>query len=197
MCCLTLEPSLLESSTAIRCCCCAACFTTFSELLCPCSKFWQWQLGWLLFITGNIINFVSFGEQRAVLAAMPAAVLPECSQGCPAAGYAAQSLLAAIGSVQFVSNLVFAATVLKDTIPPRIVFATALIVAGDLLLVVFGSKESPEFTAWELAALYRAPGMVLYMSLAFGFGGFTHLAAPPSGHHDDAMCTMAAEHHAG
>eukprot|EP00891_Asterochloris_glomerata_P008946 jgi/Astpho2/8946/e_gw1.00133.129.1_t len=106
-------------------------------------KFWQWRLGWLLFITGNIINFVSFG-------------------------YAAQSLLAAIGSVQFVSNLVFAATVLKDTIPPRIVFATALIVAGDLLLVVFGSKESPEFTAWELAALYRAPGMVLYMSLAFG-----------------------------
>ena len=126
---------------------------------------------------------MSFGEQRAVLPALPAAVLPGCSQGCPAAGYAAQSLLAAIGSVQFVSNLVFAATVLKDTIPARIVLATALIVAGNLLLVVFGSKESPDFTARELAALYRTPGMVLYMSLAFGFGRFTHIAATPSGHH--------------
>ena len=119
------------------------------------------------------------------------------SHSFPAAGYAAQSLLAAIGSVQFVSNLVFAATVLKDTIPPRIVFATALIVAGDLVLVVFGSKESPEFTARELAALYRAPGMVLYMSLAFGFGGLAHITATPSGHHVDARCTMAAQRRAG
>ena len=132
-----------------------------------------------------------------MLAALPAAVLPGCSQGCTAAGYAAQSLLAAIGSVQFVSNLVFAATVLKDTIPPRIVFATALIVGGDLLLVVYGSKKRAEFTAQELAALYQSPGMVLYMSLAFGFGGFTYLAATPSGHHADATCTMVAQHHAG
>jgi hypothetical protein len=35
---------------------------------------------------------------------------------CPIAGYAAQSLLAAIGCVQFVSNVLFASFVLKEKV---------------------------------------------------------------------------------
>lgn len=38
---------------------------------------------------------------------------------CVCAGYAAQSLLAAIGCVQFVSNVVFAKLVLKEQVRAR------------------------------------------------------------------------------
>lgn len=43
-------------------------------------------------------------------------VLNNCMCPAPAAGYAAQSLLAAIGCVQFVSNVIFASWVLKEQV---------------------------------------------------------------------------------
>lgn len=120
------------------------------------------------------------------------------------AGYAAQSLLAAIGCVQFVSNVVFAALVLKEKVrpgvvvqqqqpttttcacmvlaalqphpPPRpaaaraqvsrgVLAATALIVAGCVLLVSGGSHASEKFTYKELLRLYGQPAYVAYMCL--------------------------------
>ena len=72
----------------------------------PARSFREWQAGIALFAGGNVFNFVSFG-------------------------FAAQSLLAALGSVQFVSNVVFARLVLKEAITWRVLCATALIVTGE------------------------------------------------------------------
>eukprot|EP00955_Chlamydomonas_euryale_P039037 351281-Chlamydomonas_euryale.AAC.12 len=56
-------------------------------------KFRAWQIGMAVFIIGNVLNFASFA-------------------------FAAQSLLAALGSVQFVANVVFASLVLKEKPSP-------------------------------------------------------------------------------
>lgn len=72
-----------------------------------------------------------------------------------APGYAAQSLLSAIGCVQFVSNVLFATLVLKERATKGVAAATALIVAGCALLVSFGDHSSRVYTARELAGLYR------------------------------------------
>jgi hypothetical protein len=61
-----------------------------------------WLLGFLLFTVGNVLNFVSFG-------------------------FAAQSLLAALGAVQFVSNVFFARFLLKEPITWKVVAATIVI----------------------------------------------------------------------
>jgi len=94
------------------------------------STFREWQLGIGLFAGGNILNFVSFG-------------------------FAAQSLLAALGSIQFVSNVVFARFVLREVITPRVLGATALIVVGCILLVSFGNHQSDLLTTSQLMANYR------------------------------------------
>lgn len=57
----------------------------------PIRVFREWQIGVVVFIIGNLANFISFG-------------------------FAAQSLLAALGSVQFVSNVAFASIVLKEKV---------------------------------------------------------------------------------
>lgn len=54
-------------------------------------RFRSWQLGVVLFGLGNVANFVSFG-------------------------FAAQSLLAALGSIQFVSNVLFGWLVLHEQV---------------------------------------------------------------------------------
>lgn len=77
------------------------------------------------------------------------------------AGYTAQSLLAALGAVQFISNLVFAACVLRQAVPMHALAATLLIVAGNTVLAVFGDHDDvPKYSAADLVALYRHPYMV-------------------------------------
>ena len=85
----------------------------------PARSFREWQAGIALFALGNVFNFVSFG-------------------------FAAQSLLAALGSVQFVSNVVFARLVLKEAVTWRVLCATALIVTGESKQVPFSFKERGE-----------------------------------------------------
>jgi drug/metabolite transporter (DMT)-like permease len=87
-------------------------------------------VGIALFAGGNILNFVSFG-------------------------FAAQSLLAALGSVQFLSNVVFARFVLHEAITPRVLCATALIIVGCILLVSFGNHQSELLTAAQLMNNYK------------------------------------------
>lgn len=61
-----------------------------------------WLLGFVFFTGGNALNFVSFG-------------------------FAAQSLLAALGAVQFVSNVIFARFLLKEPMTWRVIGATVVI----------------------------------------------------------------------
>jgi uncharacterized membrane protein len=91
-----------------------------------------WSAGVATFVCGNIINFISFS-------------------------FAAQSLLAALGSVQFVSNVLFSVTLLRERVTSRTLLATSLIVFGNFFIVGNSSKTSRSWTADELLELYSTP----------------------------------------
>ncbi|GAB4847390.1 hypothetical protein Ancab_026448 [Ancistrocladus abbreviatus] len=103
----------------------------------PIIHFQTWRVGILFFAFGNCLNFVSFG-------------------------YAAQSLLAALGSVQFVSNIAFAYFVLNKRVTVKVLVATAFIVLGNIFLVAFGNHQSPVYTPEELAEKYGNMAFLLY-----------------------------------
>ncbi|KIY99135.1 hypothetical protein MNEG_8826 [Monoraphidium neglectum] len=107
----------------------------------PISRFREWQFGVAAFTVGNVANFLSFG-------------------------YAAQSLLSAIGCVQFVSNVIFASLVLKEKVTRSVLAATACIVAGCVLLVSFGDHSSSVFTAKDLLRFYAEPVYISYLSVS-------------------------------
>ena len=60
--------------------------------------------------------------------------------------------------------------VLKEKVPPRCMLATFFIVVGNIVLVVFGNKDSPKYSVTELAGLYRKDGMAAYMAMAYAGG---------------------------
>ncbi|KAL8544229.1 hypothetical protein ACS0TY_004678 [Phlomoides rotata] len=103
----------------------------------PIVYFQTWRIGITFFILGNCLNFVSFG-------------------------YAAQSLLAALGSVQFVSNIAFAYFVLNKTVSVKVLIATAFIVLGNIFLVAFGNHQSPVYTPEQLAEKYSNTTFLIY-----------------------------------
>ncbi|KAA8548310.1 hypothetical protein F0562_004739 [Nyssa sinensis] len=103
----------------------------------PIIYFQAWRVGILFFAFGNCLNFISFG-------------------------YAAQSLLAALGSVQFVSNIAFSYFVLNKTVTVRVLVATAFIVLGNIFLVAFGNHQSPVYTPEQLAEKYSNITFLLY-----------------------------------
>ncbi|GER46833.1 hypothetical protein STAS_23871 [Striga asiatica] len=103
----------------------------------PIIYFHTWRIGILFFVFGNCLNFISFG-------------------------YAAQSLLAALGSVQFVSNIAFAFFVLNKTVTVKVLVATAFIVLGNVFLVAFGNHQSPVYTTEQLAEKYGNTTFLAY-----------------------------------
>ncbi|XP_030450476.2 probable magnesium transporter NIPA8 isoform X2 [Syzygium oleosum] len=103
----------------------------------PIIHFHTWRVGILFFFLGNCLNFISFG-------------------------YAAQSLLAALGSVQFVSNIAFAYFVLNKMVTVKVLVATAFIVLGNIFLVAFGNHQSPVYTPEQLAEKYSNITFLFY-----------------------------------
>lgn len=106
-------------------------------ILKPIIHFQTWRVGILFFALGNCLNFISFG-------------------------YAAQSLLAALGSVQFVSNIAFAYFVLSKTVTVKVMVATAFIVLGNIFLVSFGNHQSPVYTPEQLTEKFSNLVFLLY-----------------------------------
>ena len=88
-----------------------------------------WRLGLIMFIIGSIINFCSFA-------------------------FAAQSLLACLGSVQFISNVFFARIILKERPSVHTYIATGVIVIGIIITVIFSNHKSETYTSKELISLY-------------------------------------------
>eukprot|EP00300_Choanocystis_sp_HF-7_P013179 c18188_g1_i2.p1 GENE.c18188_g1_i2~~c18188_g1_i2.p1 ORF type:complete len:382 (+),score=54.26 c18188_g1_i2:47-1192(+) len=88
-----------------------------------------WTVGVGIFISGNVLNFISFS-------------------------FAAQSLLAALGSVQFISNIIFGYFLLKARITPFIIVGTVVIVLGNICIVRSASRASRSWSADELLELY-------------------------------------------
>ena len=76
------------------------------------------KAGGLLFVIGTVLTFLSFA-------------------------YAAQSLLAGVSAVQFVTNLIFAHFLLKESFNRYNISGTAVIVAGIVLLVFSSVKSAP------------------------------------------------------
>ncbi|GLI71133.1 hypothetical protein VaNZ11_016220, partial [Volvox africanus] len=113
----------------------------------PIRKFKTWLIGIIIFITGNILNFVSFA-------------------------FAAQSLLAALGSLQLVCNVFFAYFVNHEAVTKLIILSTCCIIGGCVLLVVFGNQSSETYTVDQLIHFYTLPAYVVYlvMMAVFVFG---------------------------
>jgi len=100
-------------------------------------------IGTVIFVVANLLSFVSFA-------------------------FAAQSLIASLDSVQFVSNVVFAKYVHKETITYRMLFATLSIVAGNILVVIFSDRAAHSYTSDNLIDLYVTnTAYQAYLCLAF------------------------------
>ena len=116
---------------------------------------WMKRIGSLLFITGGVLNFVSMG-------------------------FAAQSLLASLGSVQFVTNVVFGKFVLGELVTARTWLATVVIMSGNLMIVFNSNRASVEFTANQLFwaytkdyKYYMAAAAASLIVIQFGYIRFT------------------------
>lgn len=151
-----------------------------------CRKYREWQCGVGLFAIGNVLNFVSFGMLLAMRLQQQYQGFQVCvrtESRSLRAGFAAQSLLAALGSIQFVSNVIFAWFVLHERVrvyaghcqcsclchttcvtctgmyhvqaDRRVIIATAMIVVGCIVLVVFGNHQSAPLTTQELLRLFK------------------------------------------
>lgn len=77
--------------------------------------------------------------------------------------FAAQSLLAALGSIQFVTNIFFAAAINKEPITTRAIVATCIIIIGNVFIVIFGSKSTENYNLDELKSLALEPLFLGYM----------------------------------
>jgi len=104
------------------------------------------QYGIVLFSLGSLINFISFA-------------------------YASQTALAALGGVQFVSNLGCGYFILKEEVTLRHIVAVLILVSGVIVSVCNASKESSGMLdAREIISLYDSNYISLLGTLAVTIG---------------------------
>jgi magnesium transporter len=89
-----------------------------------------WLVGTCIFVGGSLMTFVAFG-------------------------FDAQSLLASLESVQFVSNIVFAKLVHKEEVTWTMILATLGIVGGNTLVVLFSEHGASSYTGNDIFAIWR------------------------------------------
>jgi len=82
---------------------------------------WYWIVGTAIFISGAFLNFASFG-------------------------FAPQSTLASLGSIQFVCNILFGKLLLKKVITWKMFLGLLLAVGGTVLAVMFASRDAAEIS---------------------------------------------------
>jgi hypothetical protein len=104
----------------------------------------SWRTGGkLIFVFGNLFTFASFG-------------------------FGAQSLLAALESFQFFTNLFFVKFVHHQEITSRMMIATALILAGNVLVVIFAEHSAVLYTSDEMIEIYKTNNVYHgYLVVAF------------------------------
>lgn len=108
-----------------------------------------WYIGVALMVLGGITVFASLG-------------------------FAPQSLLAPLGSIQFVSNVFLGRFLLKERVTMRVVVATALLMLGSALSVAFGDHEHQEYNLDKLKHLYT-PGYLAYLACLAVLCGALHV----------------------
>ena len=103
----------------------------------------------MFFVAGNIINFGSFA-------------------------FGSQAVVASLDSIQFVSNVAFAKFFHKEAITRRIILATASIVIGNLMVVLFAELGVTLFNSQDMIDLYKTNHMYHgYLALALCLWAFT------------------------
>jgi hypothetical protein len=98
-----------------------------------------WIIGTFIFLTGSALNFVSYG-------------------------LAAQSVLASLEAIQFVTNLVYSKFLLHVRILPRMMGGTVLICGGTVLVVAFGNDKNELLSFDDLLKKYRNPLFLSYLA---------------------------------
>ncbi|KAJ1428559.1 magnesium transporter NIPA-domain-containing protein [Ochromonadaceae sp. CCMP2298] len=100
-------------------------------------------IGRLTFVIGNLVSFASFA-------------------------FGAQSLIASLDSVQFVSNVIFGWWVHNEPVTANVLGATAAILGGNIMVVIFGNRDAQELTSTDLINLYKNNNVYhAYLALAF------------------------------
>ena len=97
-----------------------------------------WIFGTVVFVSGSLLNFASYA-------------------------FAAQSMLASLESIQFVTNLIFGKFMLKAHVTRRMIIGTVLTVVGTIVAVQFSSKTTLTLTTAEMIQLYRNPAYIIYL----------------------------------
>lgn len=103
-----------------------------------------WIVGTGIFFSGSLINFVSYA-------------------------FAAQSMLASLESIQFVTNLLFGKFMLGARVTKTMSIGTVLTVTGTVLAVQFSSKKTLELKTDEMKELYSNPAYIIYLALMVAF----------------------------
>ena len=99
-----------------------------------------WLIGTIIFVTGSLLNFASYA-------------------------YAAQSMLASLESVQFVTNLLFGKFLLGAHVTQTMVAGTILTVTGTVMAVQFSSKVTLDLNIDDMKKLYSNPAYICYLIL--------------------------------
>jgi uncharacterized membrane protein len=102
-----------------------------------------WLLGLFVFLSSNVTGFFSYR-------------------------YAAQSVLAGLSSLQFLSHVVFARFILKEPTDMNAYYGTALIISGCFFVVWFGKHDSRAYDLEDLIVLFGKSPFVCYcFTIAF------------------------------
>lgn len=105
----------------------------------PCSSM-TWMIGTIIFVSGSLLNFASYA-------------------------FAAQSMLASLESIQFVTNLIFGKFMLKANVTKTMLIGTGLTVMGTILAVQFSSRATLDLDTGDIKELYANPAYLIYLAL--------------------------------
>jgi len=102
-------------------------------------------LGWVLFILGNGINFTALSM-------------------------APQTLLASLGGLQFIANLIFLGCYLGEPVTARNLCGTFLVILGNTIIICgYDPKTSGAFTIAELYSFFMSREYILYTGASLTF----------------------------
>lgn len=74
--------------------------------------------------------------------------------------------IASLGSIQFVSNIIFVSTIHKEKVTRGMVLSTCSIIVGNILVVIFSDHEATLITGDELINIYSVNmGYQIYLAV--------------------------------
>ena len=111
-----------------------------------------WRLGLLLIVFGSLFDVAALG-------------------------LGAQSLVAPLGSLTLVSNILCAYLLLKERVTRYDIMCTGLIIGGSTFAVAFGKKEEEAFSIDDLFSFFTRPAFIVYATLVvlFSIACYTRL----------------------